>query len=866
MLYLALDACDPGLMVDLARAGRCPNIARLLADGASVETVAPYGTFVGSTWMTIATGLEVGHHHYYTWVRVAEGRYDLRHTSPREAHGTPFWQTLSDRGRRLAVLDVPHSEAPASLNGAFLKEWGCHDRHHGTASFPADLVDHLDGLIGGHPYGTAPPPRGDDQFAPCDYVVRAGPQRTLDEERQVYDLILRGLDAKRQASLHLLEEGAWDLFVSVVGESHCVGHQLWHVHDVDHPRHDPAARRLLGDPLVEVYARLDAVVGEHLAAAGADATCYVHLSHGMGPHYDGDHLLDEVLRRIDAADRRTLPTGWRTRLAHAALRRMPESLQQRARPLAAAALRHRISSAPPVPAIAPGPRPDRRWYQIPNNTVVGAIRFNIVDREPSGLVPGGREVDRLTAVITRGLLELINVDTGRPVVQRVVPADEVLERSDGDIFPDVFVEWDRSAPIERVWSPTIGTVYAPYEHWRTGDHHDRGLLLATGPGIAPGRRADSMGLTEIAPTLAAAVGEELDEVDGRPRLDLVGPGSPATHAPLAVEDPAPPGEHRRRRPWRLPPASPASNRRRIDADRRMAEGALDIARAAMVRAEAAQADLDREAAALRQRVHHLDRANLVWTTMRWLDAITVEEDRLITVITPTHERPRMLAAAIESVQAQTYSRWEMIVVDDGGDDAKSVVAEIGDDRVQALEIEHRGATAARNVALAAATGSVITYLDDDNRLDPGWLKAVAWAFQTHTETEVLYGARLIDDHDRVHRQGDGGWPWLQFNEFDRHRLEQGNLADMGVLAHLADLPEARFDERLFEFGDWDLFLALTEHRTPLELPAIALHYHTDGDGQGPRLTGAHPADVALVLEKWAARRAAREAGQPPTDD
>ena len=315
MLYLALDACDHALMVDLARAGHCPNIARMLDEGASVETVAPYGTFVSSTWMTIATGLEVGHHRYYTWVQVAEGRYDLRHTSPREARGTPFWTTLSDRGRRLAVLDVPHSDVPASFNGAFLKEWGCHDRHHGTASVPADLVDQLDDLVGGHTYGTMPPPRGDDQFAPCDYVLRAGPHRTLDEQRQLYDLILRGLDAKRQASLHLLAQGEWDLFVSVLGESHCVGHQLWHVHDVDHPRHDPAARRLLGDPLADVYVRLDAIVGEHLAAAGPDATCFVHLSHGMGPHYDGDHVLDEVLRRIDESDRTSVPTGWRTRLA-----------------------------------------------------------------------------------------------------------------------------------------------------------------------------------------------------------------------------------------------------------------------------------------------------------------------------------------------------------------------------------------------------------------------------------------------------------------------------------------------------------------------------------------------------------------------
>jgi hypothetical protein len=88
---------------------------------------------------------------------------------------------------------------------------------------------------------------------------------------------------------------------------------------------------------------------------------------------------------------------------------------------------------------------------------------------------------------------------------------------------------------------------------------------------------------------------------------------------------------------------------------------------------------------------------------------------------------------------------------------------------------------------------------------------------------------------------------MQFNSFDRERLLQGNLVDMGVLAHTAGLPDAHFDERLWEYADWDLFLALTEHRVPVELPAIAVYYRTAPIG---RLSGGHPNDQALVREKW----------------
>ena len=131
-----------------------------------------------------------------------------------------------------------------------------------------------------------------------------------------------------------------------------------------------------------------------------------------------------------------------------------------------------------------------------------------------------------------------------------------------------------------------------------------------------------------------------------------------------------------------------------------------------------------------------------------------------------------------------------------------------------------------------------------------------WALQQRPGTEVLYGAILIDDMERLHGREAGGWPSLLFQAFDREILLTGNLVDMGAIAHVAGLPEARFDERLWEYADWDLLLAVTEHRTPLELPAVALCYSSAGDD---RLTGRHSHDNDLVLEKWATPPAASEA-------
>jgi predicted AlkP superfamily phosphohydrolase/phosphomutase len=309
-VYLGLDACDVRVATDLMAQGELPTLRRLLDDGASVETESPAGVFVTAQWATMFTGRDPARHGYLCWKHFTPGTYTDLETSPQMIDGRPFWEALSDAGRRVAIVDVPHTSAPEQLNGTMLVEWGCHDRHFGTHSLPATLVDELNQRFGRHPIGTHRPPRpGFDQFAPCDYSHRAGRHRTTEENAALWNDIVEGHARKRAASLHLLDQEPWDLFVSVFGEGHCTGHQLWAVHDETHPWHEAEAReRIGGDPLVEIYRRLDDTVAEHLARLGPETTVYVNLSHGMGPHYDGTHLLDDVLRRLAAGDR----GGWRT--------------------------------------------------------------------------------------------------------------------------------------------------------------------------------------------------------------------------------------------------------------------------------------------------------------------------------------------------------------------------------------------------------------------------------------------------------------------------------------------------------------------------------------------------------------------------
>lgn len=91
---------------------------------------------------------------------------------------------------------------------------------------------------------------------------------------------------------------------------------------------------------------------------------------------------------------------------------------------------------------------------------------------------------------------------------------------------------------------------------------------------------------------------------------------------------------------------------------------------------------------------------------------------MISIITPAYNASRYLSCAIESVQAQTFDKWEMLIVDDYSRDNTLEIARSyakRDHRIKAIGLkENMGAAQARNMALRQAQGPYIAFLDSDD--------------------------------------------------------------------------------------------------------------------------------------------------------
>lgn len=96
----------------------------------------------------------------------------------------------------------------------------------------------------------------------------------------------------------------------------------------------------------------------------------------------------------------------------------------------------------------------------------------------------------------------------------------------------------------------------------------------------------------------------------------------------------------------------------------------------------------------------------------------------VSVIIPAYNAQKFIKETIESVKKQTYSDWELIVVNDGStDDTVTVLENEGDQRIRLVHQANKGVSSARNNGLRQATGEFVMFLDADDVLTSDFIKS-----------------------------------------------------------------------------------------------------------------------------------------------
>jgi glycosyltransferase involved in cell wall biosynthesis len=191
------------------------------------------------------------------------------------------------------------------------------------------------------------------------------------------------------------------------------------------------------------------------------------------------------------------------------------------------------------------------------------------------------------------------------------------------------------------------------------------------------------------------------------------------------------------------------------------------------------------------------------------------ESKLVSVIMPAYNGERFISQAIESMLVQTYSGWELIVVDDGSTDATArIVRSYKDPRIVYIHQDNCGQTASLNHGLNLARGEYITTLDVDDWFTPESLFSRVEFFEGNSQYDVVYGDGLYCDTD--------GKPLRRFSELRTGEVI-GDVFDIlisnaffatgaNVMIRSSILKQyaIRYDETLVWCQDYDLYVRLAE--------------------------------------------------------
>jgi len=223
-----------------------------------------------------------------------------------------------------------------------------------------------------------------------------------------------------------------------------------------------------------------------------------------------------------------------------------------------------------------------------------------------------------------------------------------------------------------------------------------------------------------------------------------------------------------------------------------------------------------------------------------------KDEIFFSIIMPTYNRADIIERSIDSVLAQTFSQYELIIADDGSTDNTEELIHtkykplIECGVIRFIKCEHKGVCHTRNTALSNAKYEWIVYVDSDNSVRNYFLDCFASNIIEHPSHSIFYAKFNIVQWNRTIGR-----------EFSYTDLLKGNYIDLGVFCHHISFYRkyGGFDPCLKRLVDWDLILTYTRNNTPYFIRSILMDYEMNDRADRISVKENHDLAMAQVQKK-----------------
>lgn len=227
----------------------------------------------------------------------------------------------------------------------------------------------------------------------------------------------------------------------------------------------------------------------------------------------------------------------------------------------------------------------------------------------------------------------------------------------------------------------------------------------------------------------------------------------------------------------------------------------------------------------------------------------------VSVIIPTYDRRELLQATLDSVFAQTFDDYEVIVVNDGStDDTTAALQPLVDaGRLRLVAQPNGGPSSARNRGIDESRGEFVALLDDDDLWPPDKLAWQVDAMRRHPDAVLVYGFMESFGLERPFRwpPPDGPTGWVRRAFLRKNWIRSPGQA---LIRRSALRAVGGFDATVWSADDWDVYLRLAEVGPFVYEHRHALSYRAHADNLSQR---------AWLLFRHAWRVHTRHAGAFP---
>jgi len=513
LLVIGLDGASFNVLDPLIEKGYLPNIAKLIDGGSRADLETTFPPITAVAWSSFMTGKNPGKHGIFEFVR-------RDHHSNRELavnasfrQGRAIWDLLSEAGKRVIVHNFPCTYPPHPINGLMIADFMT-PRGRRDFTYPAALLAEIEAKFG-------------------SYRLHLSQTYAEGNVGAVLDELFDELEYKAKVTEYLMTRYDWDAFFQYFWGTDRIQHELWHIIDDQHPRHNKEEASAHGDRVREYFRRVDEIVGRLIELAGAGPLVLIASDHGFGPAHKycslNIWLLHEGFLKLkpDFATRAKqlmFSLGLTPEFAFRVTRKIPGAL----RPARG------VSSKPGASKLLGKfflSFNDVDWSRSVafSKGNYGQIYVNLKGREPNGVVAEDQYESVRDAIIAR-LRAIEDPLTAEPWVGQVFRREDIYSGPLVADAPDIaFLPADmRYLPLGN--ADFTSNKFMVDAFGISGCHRMNGVMIANGRGIERGRTLEHARIYDMAPTLLYLTEQNVpDDMDGRVLTEIISADYSSAH-------------------------------------------------------------------------------------------------------------------------------------------------------------------------------------------------------------------------------------------------------------------------------------------------------------------------------------------------